>query len=174
MSLDLNQIFKGLVAWFHSFLLSYLCYIRVHSFHHIHTTHSTVAICRNPFPSHWKPSLGCRAENWTRACFTDSRRTTNWATPHPKWARPHCNELRRAENWTRTCFTESRRTTNGATPHPKWARPHSNELRRTLLSYEASKWASLHHPELQRPLMRCAAPYWAPPYPSELRHTLMS
>ncbi len=29
------------------------------------------------------PPLGCRAEIWTRACLTTSRRATIWATPHP-------------------------------------------------------------------------------------------
>ncbi len=31
-----------------------------------------------------RTSIGCRAENWTRACLTASRRTTNWATPNPQ------------------------------------------------------------------------------------------
>ncbi len=30
-----------------------------------------------------KTSLWCRAENRTRACLTASRRSINWATPHP-------------------------------------------------------------------------------------------
>ncbi len=30
-----------------------------------------------------RTSMGCRAENWTRACLTASQRTTNWAMPHP-------------------------------------------------------------------------------------------
>ncbi len=29
-----------------------------------------------------KTSLWCRAENWTRACLTASRRTAKWAAPH--------------------------------------------------------------------------------------------
>ncbi len=54
--------------------------------------HSSVVIRRGFSPSRhrwsalssWgKTSLGCRAKNWTRACLTSSRRSTNLSTPHP-------------------------------------------------------------------------------------------
>ncbi len=88
---------------------------------------------------------GCWAENLTRACCTESRRTTNWATPHP-------NELRGTlVNYTAHCW---------AVTHPfevyrnlTELRPTLTELRCTLVSYAISE-------------LRCTSP------PTELRRTL--
>ncbi len=61
---------------------------------HSHSTiiHSSFTIRRGPPSciliasslSKRRTSMGCRAENRTLACLTASRRTTNWATPHPQ------------------------------------------------------------------------------------------
>jgi hypothetical protein len=67
-----------------------------------------------------KTSLGCRAENRTRACHTASRRNTNWTEQHPDWAAPHSVWASPHPTW--------------AASHPNWATPHPTELRRTLLS----------------------------------------
>ncbi len=52
--------------------------------------------CPHCLPIGRGPPLGCRAEIWTRACRTASRRAIIWATPHPI----------------------------STTPHPIWATPH--------------------------------------------------
>ncbi len=72
----------------------------IQSFHHIYSVHSAVAIRRGSSPSPsslvrsvGKTSLGCRAENRTRARLTASGRTTNWATPHHTELRRTLTEL---------------------------------------------------------------------------------
>ncbi len=87
-----------MVAWCHSFCLFwYLFSTYIHSITFIRR-HSPrfLSISSSLVSSVGKTSLWCPAENQTRACRTASRRTTNWATPHPDWA----------------------------TPHPDWATPH--------------------------------------------------
>ncbi len=56
--------------------IQYCTFIRRHSLKFLSISSSLVSSVR-------KTSLGCRVENRTRACLTASRRTTNWATPHP-------------------------------------------------------------------------------------------
>ncbi len=95
--------------------LKFIIFLNIHSYNTI-TLRSSFTIRRGP--SSWiliasslskGASMGCRAEIRTRACLTASRRTTNWAAPHPNWAAPHPLSCA-ASYW--------------AAPHPEWAAPH--------------------------------------------------
>jgi hypothetical protein len=55
-------------------------------------------------------SMGCRDENRTRACRTASRRTTNWATPHP--AELRCTQLSNAATHEQRRTPNEQRRTN--------------------------------------------------------------
>ncbi len=97
-----NYSFKGF--WCHdATLLVYFDIIRyMHSFHHIHTVHSSIVLAEVPLhllidgQLSGKTSLGCWDENRTRASLTASRALPTelcltllsyaapyWATPHP-------------------------------------------------------------------------------------------
>ncbi len=89
---------KGLVAWCHSFCLFwYYVLYNIHSYSKFIRHHSPrfLSISSSLVSSVGKTSLGCRAENRSRARLTASQRTTIWAMPHPSelrrtlWATPH-------------------------------------------------------------------------------------
>ncbi len=92
--------FKDLVAWCHSFWLFW--YYILHTFNPSHSNSKFIHRLSPKFLS--ISSLGCRAENLTRACLTASQRTINWATPQP------LTELRRTLTELRRALTELRRT----------------------------------------------------------------
>jgi hypothetical protein len=107
----LIQSFIQLKVWWHDFCL--FVYFIVHTFipSHSYSSHSPkfLSIFSSLVSSVGKTSLGCRAENQTRACLTASRRTTNWANPHPFWATPNLTELRRTLTELRITLSELRR-----------------------------------------------------------------
>ncbi len=122
-----NYHYMALCHSFWSLLL-----FNIHSYNTI-TLRSSFTIRRGPFLesssrlcSARGASMGCRAEIRTRACLTASRRTTNWAAPHPptELRRILPTELRRILTELRRILTELRRILYWAAPHPNWAAPH--------------------------------------------------
>jgi hypothetical protein len=103
-------------VWWHDATLFEIYYFLtfIHTVQYNHTPfilhHSLRPVFLNPHRSARGASMGCRAEIRTRACLTASRRTTNWAAPHPDWAAPHPDWAAPHPNW--------------AAPHPTWAAPH--------------------------------------------------
>jgi hypothetical protein len=98
------------------FMFIFILHITSHSYSKFishHLPRFFFFISSSPVSSVGKTSLGCRAENRTRAA---TRRTSNWATPHRvSYAAPQ-KELRRTLlGYAASC----------------WATPHPFELRRT-------------------------------------------
>jgi hypothetical protein len=134
------ESFKGLVAWYHSLCFFYTYIYSITFIQYIHP--SSFA----ELPLHLllagqlseKNLLVSRAGNRTRDCLTPSRRTTNWATPHP----------------TEQCLIQLSYTAPllsyaapyWATPHPYWSTPHPTELRRTLLCKRTHLFRSEYGP----------------------------
>ncbi len=157
------------------------------SFYHIHTVHSSVAICwsSSPFPHCWsaqwvKPPCGAEPSIKLRPALQQAdalpaelRRTLlSYAAPY--WATPHPNELRRTLNELyRTLLTYA--TPFRAMPHPNWATLHPAELCCSLT--ELCRTLT----ELLQTLLRYATPFramphpnWAIPHPTELCRILLS
>ncbi len=106
----------NLVAWcyflfiliFYSTYIFSITFILYSTFTHRHSP-KFLCISSSLVTSVGKTSLGCRAENQTRAFLTGSRRTTNWATQHPlSYAAP--TELRRTQTSHLNIPPPSRRT----------------------------------------------------------------
>jgi hypothetical protein len=98
-----QQFDKSLVARCHSFNL-FLHYSSRHTIF-IYTTRRVPLLLSSLLPLGGGPLLGCRAEIWTRAYRTASRRATIWATPHPHpptkvfLKTTMCNGVNPAEGW---------------------------------------------------------------------------
>jgi hypothetical protein len=94
-----EENFKGSKVWWHYatlfeiyYFLTFIHTIQSHSVHPSPFAEARLLETSSRLRSATGASMGCRDEIRTRACLTASRRTTNWAAPHPNWSAPHPNE----------------------------------------------------------------------------------
>jgi hypothetical protein len=117
-------------------------FILIHSFHHIHTVHSSVVIRKVTSPHcrsvKWeKPSRGAKPRIELGPALQQARGTTNWDTPHPSELCRTLTELRRtllsyaapllcyaAPNWAHTQYHYHHTRYAHPTPASISANPH--------------------------------------------------